>query len=224
MGALRKLRKRATRYLVRQGYPVPSFLARSKDRPLFETLRRVRPGMVVLDIGAHRGETAAAFAARGARVYSFEPNPDIFPELEARARQNPGIVCENCGVFDADGEMKLFLHECYEAASPKHSESSSLLAEKPGISRDAFRTVPVRDIASVVASIDAPIDFAKIDAEGAEYRIVRRLIQSGAIDRVRELRIEPHHDRIPGLREEFEAVSALIAERGLGDRIRFDWM
>lgn len=224
MGALRKFRKKATRYLVRHGYPVPPILARDKDRPLFETLRRVRPGMVVLDIGAHRGETAAAFAARGARVFAFEPNPDIFPELEAQARLRPGIVCENCGILDADGELKLYLHQRYDAASPKHSESSSFLAEKPDVSLDDFRSVPVRDIASVVAGIGEPIDFAKIDAEGAEYRIVRRLIESGAIGRIAEVRVEPHHDRIPGLRAEFDAVSALIAEHGLGARIRFDWM
>jgi FkbM family methyltransferase len=221
---LRKLKKKLSKLLLRAGYPVPDFLVRERDRPLFETLRRVRPGMVVLDVGAHRGETAAAFAARGARVYAFEPNPDIFPDLVEQARRHPSISCENCGILDVDGEMKLYLHSSYQADSPKHSESSSLLAEKPDVSTDDFRIVPVRDVADVVAGIDGRIDIAKIDAEGAEYRIVRRLIESGAIDRIGEVRVEPHHDRIPGLQAEFDVVAGLIAERGLGERIRFDWM
>ena len=222
--AFRKFRKRWTRRLIRAGLPVPGFLVRDRDRPLVAALRTMRPGMTVLDIGAHRGEIAAAFAARGAEVYAFEPNPDIFPELAAKARADPRIVCENCGILDESGAMKLYLHRDYETGSPRHSESSSLLAEKLDVSAENYRLVPVRDVAEVVAAIGRPIAFAKIDVEGAEYRIVRRLIESGAIESIAEVRIEPHHDRIPGLGEEFAAVAELIAARGLGDRIRFDWL
>lgn len=193
------------------------------DRVFYETLARTRRGMTVIDIGAHRGETALAFAARGARVYAFEPNPDIYPELARTAEAFPGIVPCNAGVLDTEGTMRLYLHENYAENPRKHSESSSFLAEKPSVSAGDHRDVPVRDIAAIVADIDRPVDNIKIDAEGAEYRILRRLIESGAIDLVREVHVEPHWDRIPGLAEDHSAMLGLIAARGLGDRIHFDW-
>jgi FkbM family methyltransferase len=216
------LRSSIRRFLIGRGFRVPAFLVREHDRVFHEALARIRPGMKVVDIGAHRGETSAAFAARGATVYSFEPNPDIFPELLARARAHRGIRAHAAAVLDADGEMPLYLHHDYGDDPARHSESSSLLAEKPGLSDD-FRTVPVRDVAGIVAEIDGPIELMKIDAEGAEYRILRRLIASGAIDRIGTVYVEPHADRIPGLAAEQAAVAALIAERGLAARVRFDW-
>lgn len=217
------LRTALRRFLVDRGYPVPGFLVRPHDRVFHEALARIRPGMIVVDIGAHRGETAAAFAARGATVHAFEPNPDIFPLLVATARRYPGIHHHQAAVLDQDSAMQLYLHRDYSSDPGRHSESSSLLPEKANLSTEDSRTVAVRDVAGIVAEIGKPIDAMKIDAEGAEYRILRRLITSGAVDRISTVYVEPHVDRIPALAGEQAAVAALIAERGLGARIRFDW-
>jgi FkbM family methyltransferase len=202
---------------------VPHFLVREHDRVFHETLAGVRPGMIVVDIGAHRGETSAAFAARGADVHAFEPNPDIFPLLVETARRYPRIHHHQAAVLDEDGEMRLYLHDDYRDDPEKHSESSSLLSEKPNLSAEDYRTVRVRDVAGIVADIGQRIDIMKIDAEGAEYRILRRLITSGAIDRIGAVYVEPHADRIPGLAGDQAAIASLIDERGLGNKIRFDW-
>jgi FkbM family methyltransferase len=217
------LRSELRRYLVRRGVRLPRALVREGERVLHETLAGIRPGMTVVDIGAHRGETASAFAARGATVYAFEPNPDIFPLLEAAARRDPRIRPQQAAVLDEDGEMRLYLHRDYRQEPEARSESSSLIADKPGLAADDWRTVEVRDVAGVVAGIGAPIDVMKIDAEGAEYRILARLIATGAVDRVGVVHVEPHVDRMPGLAAEAAAVAATIADKGLGGKIRFDW-
>ncbi|HMQ91846.1 MAG TPA: FkbM family methyltransferase [Amaricoccus sp.] len=218
------LRSRIRRSLLARGYRVPGFLVREHDRLFHEVVHSLRPGMVVLDIGANRGDIAAAFAARGATVHAFEPNPDVFAELRKAARAHPTIHAQNCGILDADAEMKLYLHESYADDPLGHSESSSFVAAKPNVSADDFRSVPVRDIAGVIAEIGVPIDVVKIDVEGAEYRILKRMIETGTIERVGRVYVETHHDRIPELRAEHEAVAAAIAERGLGGKIRLDWV
>lgn len=211
-------------YLVRRGYRVPDALVREHDRMFHRALARTRAGMTVLDIGSNLGETATAFAARGALVHAYEPNPDVYPELLKAARDYPGITCHRAGILDENAELKLFLHQDYRSDPIKHSESSSLFSDKTNVAADHFHLVPVRDVAEVVAEIGKAIDIAKIDAEGGEYRILRRLITSGAIDRIAAIYVEPHHDRIPALRPEHAAMLALIAERGLGGKISFGWV
>ena len=198
-------------------------LVRPKDRVLHEALAGAGAGTLVLDLGAHRGETAAAFAARGAEVHAYEPNPDIFPELEAAARRNPRIRAHNAGVLDCDGEMRLYLHADYAADPAGHSESSSFLAEKANVSAGDSRLVAVRDIAGIVAALDRPVDIVKIDVEGAEYAILERLIETRAIERVGAVYVEAHTDRIPGHVERHEAMLARIRAAGLERKIRFDW-
>ncbi len=216
------LRSNLRKWLVRRGWKVPGFLIRPHDRLFHETVNSVRPGMVVLDIGANRGEVAAAFAARGAVVHAFEPNPDVFALLLSAAQRDPRIRPHNAGVLDINTEMKLYLHQDYADDPLGHSESSSLLTEKPNVSQDAYRMVPVEDIADIIARI-GPVDIAKIDAEGAEYRIIARMLSSGCHAQVGQVLVETHHDRIESLRPEFETVSAEIARLGLGGQFRFDW-
>jgi FkbM family methyltransferase len=218
------LRSRLRSWLVERGWRVPAPLVRKHDRLFHAAVHSVRRGSVVLDIGANRGTIAAAFAARGAIVHAFEPNPDVFPELEKAARRHPGIRAQACGILDKDGELALFLHKDYEADPLGHSESSSFFASKENVSGSRFRTVPVRDIASVIEAIGEPIQIVKMDVEGAEYRILRRMIESGAIDRVEQVYIETHHDRIPELVTEHAALVSEVERRGLAGKIRFDWV
>jgi FkbM family methyltransferase len=217
------LKRNIRAWLVTHGYRVPSFLVRPHDRTFHEVVNATGPGMIVLDIGANRGDVAAAFAARGATVIALEPNSDIFPALEALAIRYPGIRPQMCAVLDEDTELKLYLHRDYDGGALDHSESSSLIADKPNVSAERYQTVAVRDIVKVIEEIGRPIDIVKIDAEGGEYRILTRMIESGVCRLVGKILVETHHDRIPSLRPEHERVLALIAEHGLADKIRLDW-
>jgi FkbM family methyltransferase len=219
MGLRRTLRE----MLLRRRLPVPPLLVKAKERPLYEELNRLRPGAVVLDLGANVGRTVRLFAGRGARVEAYEPNPDAFAVLERATAGLPGVRLHPVAVGDADGEAQLYRHHDYRPEDFDHLESSSLIAEKGNVDAARAVTVPVRDVAQVVAEADAPVDLMKIDVEGAEYAILRRLILSGAIDRVARVAVETHADRIESLRPAHAEIESLIAERGLADKIRFGW-
>jgi precorrin-6B methylase 2 len=61
------------------------------ERELHAVYRRViRPGNVVYDIGAADGLDALTYAALGARVIAFEPDPDAVAKLERNLLLNPG--------------------------------------------------------------------------------------------------------------------------------------
>jgi len=216
------LKRRLRGLLLRNGLPVPALLVRPKKRPLYSELNRLRRGDVVLDFGANVGRTVKAFADRGCIVFGYEPNPDAFVVLSARVGRRRGVTLENVAVGEADGTARLYLHKGYRGGDHNHLESSSLLADKSNVDPDRFYDVPVRDAAALVAR-HPRVALVKIDVEGAEYAILKRLILSGAIDRIDRIAVETHHDRIVSLRTAHAETEALIAARGLGGKILFGW-
>jgi FkbM family methyltransferase len=59
--------------------------------------RKLRPGNVVLDIGANAGVHALHFASRvrpGGRVYAFEPTDSAFARLTQNVKLNPALPIE----------------------------------------------------------------------------------------------------------------------------------
>ena len=62
-----------------------------------------------------------------------------------------------------------------------------------------------------------------MDIEGAEVEVLEKLIESGAIAKVRLALVETHDHKIPELREATDRLRATIDERGLS-HIRLDWV
>lgn len=150
----------------------------------FSLLRKqVRPGMVVLDIGAHIGlfsVIAAKWSGSASRVYAFEPAPSTHRVLERTLRMNHlegQIVPLNLAMGLAPGTIDFFVSD-HEA-----DNSNSLVPYK---SDRPLRAIPVK-----LDSIDhfvstqklQQVDFIKIDVEGAEYDTLR-----GGLDVIKKFR------------------------------------
>lgn len=128
----------------------------------------LRPGMVVIDIGAHLGEytlRASQLVGKTGQVHAFEPDPIVFRYLQQNAARSPlgNITVHQSAVANQQGEMQF--------AVQGEPSISSLIP-----SSGAFRQAPVRTISVPVQTIDAyctehnleRVDFIKIDIEGAE--------------------------------------------------------
>lgn len=218
MGLKRALRQA----LLARRMTVPLALVRPRERPLYAELNRLNPGDLVMDLGANVGRTTRLFAQRGCVVRGYEPNPDAFARLRSAVGSMPDVTLFQAAVGEAAGTARLYLHRGYDANSD-HLESSSLIADKPNVDPDRSVDVTVLDAAEVVVAAPGRIAFMKIDVEGAEYGILRRLITSGAIDRIDRIAVETHEDRIESLRPAHAEIEALIAVRGLGAKIAFGW-
>lgn len=127
----------------------------------------LRPGMTVLDIGAHVGYyTVLAGRLVGPRglVVAFEPSPRNFELLLANVWRNglTNVVCLPWAASDRSGFASLHLarantgdHRIYPLDEPRE-------------------TVPVRAAAlDDVATLKPPVDVVKIDVQGAEEAVVR---------------------------------------------------
>ncbi|HKW56449.1 MAG TPA: FkbM family methyltransferase [Candidatus Acidoferrum sp.] len=142
--------------------------------------RFLRPGMTVVDIGAHHGLytlLASKCVGRKGRVIAFEPSPREFARLAQHVRFNrcSNVTLQQCALGDHCGEADLFQVDGFR------DWGNSL--RRPDVP-EPTRTlrVPLRTLDHFVAAGGiARVDFIKLDAEGAELSVLegaRSLLQS----------------------------------------------
>lgn len=141
--------------------------------------RLLRPGMTVLDIGAHHGLytllTAKRVGRRG-RVIAFEPSLRECRRLARHVRVNRcgNVEVEACAVGEDSGEAELFVVE------GSRDWGNSL--RPPAVPEPTRKVrVPVKRLDDLLAARGIEyVDFIKLDAEGGELGVLqgaRRLLQ-----------------------------------------------
>ena len=142
------------------------FVFGTKEPAVVETIRRVvRPGQLVVDVGAHVGYFTLLLAKQvgpSGKVVAFEPNPRIFQILQENVALNGyrNVVLENKAVADRPGQVELRI----SAGSPFDGIDSIVADPGPG-PRIEVEAVSLDDFFN---SAGRPIGFVKVDIEGAE--------------------------------------------------------
>jgi FkbM family methyltransferase len=139
-------------------------------RPFYHAAARVP---AVVDVGAYVGffTLLAAHANPTARVFAFEPHPDVYPRLLRNVDLNEvgNVTCVAAAAGDRDGEAEL-VH--VPGGLPT---SSSLSAEFMAVHPDVVRTrVPVVTLDGFLgARAVGSVGVLKIDTEGTEPAVLR---------------------------------------------------
>ncbi|HMD56378.1 MAG TPA: FkbM family methyltransferase [Solirubrobacteraceae bacterium] len=134
--------------------------------------RFVRPGSVVLDVGASLGlwtvPLARMAAARGAQVWAFEPNPAniewITRNVELNGLQDY-VTVRGVGLGDRPEEVTL--------VSSEYGVGNGVIAVGESESTEKFLHVQVRIERLDDIELPAPVSFVKIDTEGYEPAFLR---------------------------------------------------
>jgi FkbM family methyltransferase len=157
----------------------------------------VRPGDVVVDVGANHGFTACWFAHRGARVVAFEPSPEVFALLQANVAANglgDRITLFQEAVSDRDGTATLLVTP---ALGGGMSTLDPRFAERLALPVTGTPEVRTRSLPAVFRELGlARVRLLKLDCEGSELAILRSL-DSDALERIDSLAIEYHPDSYP---------------------------
>lgn len=135
----------------------------SKTDVFFRDL--VKPGMKVVDVGAHVGRLtliAAGKVGPGGTIYSFEPEPRNFSMLTRNIKANGygNVVAVNKALTNGDKKIRLFLDP-----DPTASGTHSIFQLKKGM-RQAYVEVEGTSVDNFFGK--KKIDLVKIDSEGAE--------------------------------------------------------
>jgi FkbM family methyltransferase len=163
----------------------------------------IRPGTILVDIGANLAVTSLIFAQLDDidHVYAYEPMPHTYQCAERSLSSNPNlapkITLEPFGIGASDDEFEIEYTEKAKAAIGISPIPDRLVKRYGLTSQDMKRiTIRVADADRILRQImarhpGAPIAL-KIDAEGAEYGIIDRLSQTGSLKNVSYAAIEWH--------------------------------
>jgi FkbM family methyltransferase len=160
---------------------LPMLVGRYEPATLAAMREIVKPGMTVVDGGAHIGYFTVALSKMvgpHGRVLAFEMNPATLRRLRHNVRhlRNVEIISAALGVSDDRGTM-------YQ--SPGLTSSASVTETKPGL--HAAQSVQIRSLASVLDERRIErIDFLKLDIEGNEPIVLR--ILSGPVAAIFEVK------------------------------------
>ena len=133
----------------------------------------LNPGDVFLDIGANCGVMSLVAAAQKARVYAFEPGPEIYPRLQSNVDNNrlqDVVTVISMGLGNTQGRLN------YEAND--HIPGNGILGGDSGPS------VEVTTLDQWISTHPLErIDLIKMDVEGMETQVLE-----GAMDTLRRFR------------------------------------
>jgi len=163
---MQKLAKVCQRYLAWHGN-LSYDLHTNGETFVLETLAAFRP-RVLFDVGANVGDWTLAANKRctGARIYAFEIAPPTFARLEANTRHLPYVHCQNNGLSDFEGPMRIR----YYNAVPALTTSTNYPHALPFTELEAH--VVTGDGYAIREGIEH-IDLLKIDVEGMEEQVLK---------------------------------------------------
>jgi FkbM family methyltransferase len=174
-----------------QGAYEPSFY-----RPFVD---RIKPGMVVFDIGAHVGLFTLGAAKRvgpTGKVFAFEPAPATFDLLQRQICLNgwrDRIEAVRSVVSDVDATVPFYAHGTSMAASLSRENIEVLNPERLATPAGRYEVSSV-SIDGLCSDRKVAPDVVKIDVEGAELRVLRgagKLLASKRVEILCE--IHPQH-------------------------------
>lgn len=156
---------------------------------LVQVQRLVKPGMVVLDIGAHIGYYARRFAAEvgdGGRVICFEPHPRTAQTLTRNIAGAGNVTVVSVAVSDSEGTAELYDYLMMSASGSLHYDESLRDLQRSGagagdIAPRLARDMPVEKFTVRTATVDRcleelgieRVNVVKMDIEGAEMSALR---------------------------------------------------
>lgn len=133
--------------------------------------QQVKPGMQLIDIGAHIGlfSTAASkLTGPDGKIICFEPTPGTFKVLQETLRLNKchNVTAVQSAVSDRVGEDTFYVSETAVC------NSNSLVKNKDEVASTPY-PVKLVTIDSIVTNYSIKPSLIKIDAEGAELDVLK---------------------------------------------------
>ena len=145
--------------------------------------------MKLIDIGAFNGDSALHFISYPDidSISAYEPNTDFKDLWQAISRHYPAITFYPCAVYTHNGTIDFYQRP------DDMPLGSTVMTEKLQNAESVKKTVKCLDILDIVP--DEPYCL-KIDAEGAEYDILERIITKGKPENIDRLYVEWHDSKM----------------------------
>ena len=170
-----------------------------------------RASPFVVDCGSNIGMSILYFKMLypESTILAFEPDDDAFACLEKNIQANHlnAVVANKMALSDRDGTVDFY----YDPDRLGSLLMSTIQARMPKLKR----LVPTSRLSTY---IDRPVDFLKLDVEGAEFDIIKEVIEAGKVRYIKQMMIEYHHHIVKDS-DECSKMLQLLEDAGFGYQI-----
>ena len=184
-----------------------------------EYFRRLlaRPHPVILDVGAHHGESVEFFQSIFPRceIHSFEPDPQSFVTLRAVANR-AGSKAYNAAVSDKSGHVDYYAQDLSHLGGlyPINRDSSDSLGYARSASNKKI-TVQSTTLAEFLGNNGiSEVDLLKIDVQGAEEDVLKGA--GDALRVVKNISVECNLFDFYGISKSLYGIESIIHAHGFG--------
>lgn len=178
---------------------------------------------LVLDCGANVGDITKKFADTGARVYAFEPDPVAFRILQNRFKNTANVTLINKGVWDRNTHLSLYTHKDGNEDEAAYTVSSSIIGHKVNIDAAKSHTIEVIDLTEFIEGLGRRVSTIKLDVEGAETEILKKVIQKETYRLFDAMYVETHETKIPGQKAELDGIRTDLKQKKINN-IKLNWL
>lgn len=138
---------------------------------------------LIIDVGANRGQSTAAFKSHApkAKIFAFEPEPRSAARLMRRFRHDPYVTIQDCALGAETGEITFFVPsygrwECDGMAATDLATATDWLRDRGRMLRFDENKLSVAKCAvecRTLDSYDLSPSLIKLHAQGAEFSILQ---------------------------------------------------
>ena len=170
-------------------------------------------GLPCFDIGANVGDFTIMMAQFSSQVYSFEPDPFAFRELDIIAGHLTNVTLIESAVGGGNHDVVLYRSKNFHSDPFALSQASSVIAGNHLDKQNSFQVRQV-DIVTFLNELNSDVGVMKIDTEGAEVAILESLLdQPLLLGRIRYIFVEFHERLFPGLGQRYKTIRDRVAMR-----------
>jgi FkbM family methyltransferase len=163
-----------------------SFLYREIFARQHYFFRTDNPAPLIFDCGSNVGVATMYFKwlYPASRILAFEADATTFAVFQRNIRTNylSGVETHHCALWDKNGEVDFFTDPLKPGMLHMSTDAARLNGRRT--------TVPARRLSQFITE---PVEFLKLDVEGAEHRVLEDLVASGKISFIQQMVIEYHH-------------------------------
>ena len=171
---------------------------------------------IFIDLGAFDGLTIQLALRRYRKIdkyYAFEPYPPAFDLLKDRFKDDR-VICLPQGIYPGGGKQKMYLHHRLDEAK-MYWEGNSMIKEKDNVT-DKYIEVDCIDLNDFLEQFSNGDEIIlKIDIEGAEYVVFKKLLESPKIKLIKRLYCEWHWNKIGLAKESHDEIVKSLQDKGL---------
>jgi len=185
---------------------------------------RLNKKSLVLDCGANVGHITKLFASTGSKVIAFEPDPLAFKKLSLRCKNKKNITLIQKGVWDKNSKIDFFLHENDRHGNEaSYTVGSSIMSEKSNVNTETCQSIEVLDLVEFMQKLNRKIDLVKLDVEGAEIAILRRILATDAWHLFDRMYVETHETKIPSQVKDIDWIKKQMKDKNI-QNINLNWI